>query len=939
MFPRAIGKFISLEAFDMGLSLRRKGGKFVEQIFQRIKETTQRTAFYLGKFQRHQREGADIINKNLTAAADIQFRPMPVDRSSRLFPVRAGASLIFGRARDIAGLSQASKDTAYRKRVLKNKNGLPVSGTTAEGGAWVVDYIKDMTEGRIPTDNKGQQDIILYFRRAARITGRLYERIGMMNTIRKPDGSVETRLFKRTIGGRSFPTLMTTEFYAILMRGRGQPDKLWETNVEALIEISGKERSTIEKKMDRMRDMVMENDPQSGYRTVGAEYAREFHRHATALMSPSGVRVQIMHTNPRTVLDKIYTQAATRAGFIEIMGQDGKWVKRMKTGYVKGNGNPFLFDDAIRTLSDIPLRMTFLGGKVMPESPADAIYWSGRGALAMLEVYKQFLLSGTSLIQMGEPLAFSQFGYFKLAQAMVHGIRHPKMMADILMEKNVITRPLVDLAINREQGLIDIMNKMAGGLSRLHLNRIMNEIANEGLAGVQGYLAVNAMVKRGIDNKGNKQWEPRSVDFYNLHRILDFPADITDNILRGKGTSAQIHEAMRRAANFSTGSIALMAEKSPMRNSSIYRATVPFTGFFSNRIRGFAKNSLGWKDTAVEFNRASSENWRNPSPANLKKMQQARRQFATANLQLLKFTIGNQLAGIASTFLFSFYREGIREGAAQRWRELKDDPLGFLADAFMWGTFGPVYGAMHELSWRGATSEEDSATFLRRTGRFILPLSLSLDLRDMWIGIGPYKNRTGAERAARFFELHTPFFQVIPGQWVMGMLGMQMEDPAMQQAVKAAWTWRFNEKNNAVPAHGGTSATRTKNDKAIGILLRQGFEDLVEGREADSWIKFEEASQLSDIGQGPQLLIGGFLRSKIILNSPGMTDELRLNMLAVIGQNKYDLVSQRDDMLIEAMDAANAMYGEDSENAAWEKYFENQEYRDSHPILFPDPVP
>ena len=214
--------------------------------------------------------------------------------------------------------------------------------------------------------------------------------------------------------------------------------------------------------------------------------------------------------------------------------------------------------------------------------------------------------------------------------------------------------------------------------------------------------------------------------------------------------------------------------------------------------------------------------------------------------------------------------------------------------------------------------------------RIFLPASFGADVHDAYFGHGPYKNRSGEERAMRFMNLHLPILHTFPVHWIAGLAGIHMEDPRVKAAVKRAWKWRFDPDNNAVPRHGGTPASRTEQEGEVAMHLRRALEAGL----TKSGKSFKHLDRAMAAARGA-LDPGAYFESMKILNAIGMDDSLRREMKKDIGSEKYRMVEARDRLLDMMAFKADVIYPEGARTKALRNEFDNKIYTITHPKIRP----
>lgn len=858
IIPRLISDFVSLESRSMTQNVRRHGSKGDETADFMNVVIDQQLA-YLGALQPNQvKAQARLNNPALNRAGfNMQHRGFAT--------------------------SVKSKDGT---EVFVDSTVLDVDGKPllVAGENWVVDPIVDIVQGRISPKNNAERDIAqIAARTPAMETAGLLESVGLQISVKGKSIS-----FKGTPEGKVFLAMSTQAMHDILIRGPGRKDLLWEAIEDGNMALNGITRGEARTKLLGIQSIVVESYSQTGYKHIGPELARAFPRRPSAVRGRNGRRVQIEVTNPRKYMDSVYTTSAIRAGFVQYFGQDGKAIQKLKEDYVNANGKPLVFDNAIRAMSDVPPLMFGRASISALRSPSSPEYNFLRGTAAALEVAKQGLLSSTAPIQLSEPIAFGpQAGFGPMIRGMSKAVpftASKKVVMDELVSSRAITEDVINLTIDRAHTKTSIVNNwFAGTMSRLHLNKFANELANERVAGLQGWARIGEIAARG------KRGEPvRERDILYLHGLLEYPVEVAQRLASGRGTVEEYRAAVRRAVRQSVGSTAIRSQKSPLQNTRAYGFMIPFTRFFSNRIRTF---DLLYQ-SAVESGKVMHDN---PTPRNWKV-------FLLSTHNLSKFMVFATFAGTVAAYIQALLREG-PDGVEQKNRELENKPTQFFRDNFAWGTFGPVYGAFYQGLFEGTDSEESSEIIFKKMGRMMFPASETIDLYDALFSKGQFRNMNGGERLSQFIKMHLPIMQTLPGQHVSNLLGMQLGDPKTEAATKAYWRWRFNASNNSVPSHGGTPASRTAEDRQSGIHLRRAFKAFDSGRDPIPHMlrAFESVDAAIDMKS--------IILNKTLLDKPGLNDEKRREMERVIGSERMQILRERDFMYRLFAEQADSIFG------------------------------
>lgn len=878
-----LGKLLSLEARSMIQNVRLYGGKFSNGIADMMNTMVDQQLAYSGGFQTDQVKAQKTLNRiafspGNTAMSDVQSRPL-------------------------------SKKGVVYETSAKDGSPLPVAGEVWSKGKW-----HDLIEGFLEPANKSEAEIVdVAGRQPALKTGHVFEGVGLR--IKVGNGSI---LFKTAEGGKKALAISNYQFHDILLRGPdardflGRPDGLWHAYETAAMELNpGKitSRALARGVMESLQKNVARNYPGSGYRHVGAELAREFPRRPTHLKANNGRIVPVEVTHPRKYMDSVYMTSAMRAGFVQFFGQDGKEVQKLRDLYVgddnygpRGSGRGDVFDNAVRTLSDVPPLWRGHASFSAMSSPGSWTYNQFRGVAAGLEIVKQGLLSKTAIIQPSEILAFMpQSGLKETIKAMRDLARHP-LGKDIIMDELVrmrgITKNVLDMTIDKSRAKTSFANLVAGVMNRAFGNKFANEIFNEGIAGRAAYFKIMDIAKRGKDKE-----PPTNSDIHYL-RLLEYPVETAKRLASGGGSNAEYEAAIRRAVRFAVGSTAIRPQRSPLQNTRAYLFMIPFTRFFSNRMRTF---DLLFKVSAEDTERAI----KNPSKENLKKAGRSHYELSTA-------FVGATAAGVVAGYLASLMREGV-SGIGQKTRELRENPVDFLLDMFRWGTFGPVYGAFWDGLFEGSGTEGSAEGIFIKIGRATLPTSEAIDLVDAQMGWGQFRNMSWLERQQKYLRDHLPIMGTAPFMNSMRLLGMQGRDPKTDFAVREFWTWMYNPDNESVPASGGSPRFRTGEAKQKAIHLRRATEALDAGRDPFPHLvkAFEAAGGAIDMKSA--------LLSQTLLDRPELNDEKRRAMARVLGPDKMRIIWERDLMYRFLAEQADVMFGVGKEIKALQREMENIE--------------
>jgi len=837
---KAVDTFITFEARSMTELLRRSGGVDSQRIADEINIIIDAQQAIRGGFQKDQ-VAAQIELRSLTAAVagwNLQQRP---------YAVGTQGTHVLG------------------------TNGQPL---IVAGEHWVVDSFADMAEGLIKPAEGIEARVV---KRAAwdmhLITGRMFEQIGLKITL----GSGLEVPFKRAVGGRTFLKMPRQELYDVLSRGRGQKDKIWERLEQANVELNGITLDEAQRHMDDVWKIVTQNDQQVGYRHVGPELARRFDRFPTGIQAANGKHIQILHTEPMQYMNSGYNSSAVRAGYIAFLGQDGVKTQALRKRYTHPNngGRGATFDAVIRTLSDVPPMLSAqLPVNIIP-SPSHILYSGTRLFNSFLELQKQMLLSSTALIQVSENLGFIPlFGgeaFVRALQVASGSAETRKIVMDELVDMGIITKNVLSFMVDRSHPYSSSMRTLAGVLSRAHGNQFANELINELPAGLLAHSRMALMIERGRRGEG-----PTESDMHYLRDLLEYPEAAARRLATGQASSGEFFAMARRGARLAVGSTATTPQKSLLRNSRWWGVMFPFTQFFSINIRTFAKLIEG-------VNEARKHDQTNRS-------QQSGERLWTSLFKLGSFSKGKIAAGLVANYIFELIRQGPVDAFTQLQRDFEDDPVDMIWNSFIAGLFGPVYGVLYHSLLSVFDSDVSSDEMTLDLTRSVYPLHVVGDIIDAIKGTGPFKNRSGAERATRYFTKNLPVLNTVPVTSLAQVLGINIQDPKTREAVKSFWKWMYDPDNESVPGGGGSPGSRTDEDKEAGIHLRRSYDAQAKGENPmPHLLRAWNVANIVDLSAA--------MKSRKLLGHSKLNDVKRAAMEQDIGFDKMQLLIDRDNQL------------------------------------------
>ncbi len=763
------------------------------------------------------------------------------------------------------------------------------SQTRQKGQIWTISDMEKKLQGVKPPANKGEAEIIRVLREGNLATGELAEQVGLEITL--SDGSKAK--FKKAPDGKVMLMFPTPQAHDIILYGAGMKNKLYEAYVESYYQANkhlfpdkvdpktGKivlGRTTVRTIIDKVRESIAANDPRAGFRQIGPELERSFDVHPEGMYSPNnGKYIPLRVTHPRQYLDTLYNSTGLRLGFIQVFGQDGTAIRRLRWAYHKAQGNLGAFDVAVRTMSDIP---PFLVKEMplMSKMPSpDSVYYNVKTiAEGSLSVLKQVMLSSTAPLQLTEPVGSgAMYRYRNLVKAIWElrpFSRSRKAALAEMVRMGTITKDQIDWTLDRQNKAKSMFRLASAVMSRAHANKFANEGANEQLLARQAHFRILDAIRNGQEGKGPK------IDDVRFFQTLDFSRADAIMLATGKPRKGMTKEqlsdmydaARQRASRQATGSTALMSETSPLRNTRFYNFMVPFTMYFSNRWRNFDIHA-----------RLIGEAVKAKDP----------KRIANSTYAMGKFLGGVEAAGIIAVYLWAYLRDGPL-GVKQKFHDMMDDPVDFLWESLVYGSFGPVYGALTQFGGQVLTGES-SENIARSVARLAFPIGVSMDIWDAWQGTGKFKDREPGERFWELMKTWTPLSRTyMPAGVAMSLAGIQVDDPEMSAAVKAYWRWRFEPENECRPSSGGSLGDMTEEHKRYRILLRRAVEDQLNGR--NPYPNLIEAF-LADPGD-----IAAAIRGKKLLESGVMDDDKRRRIKESIGEESYKILEQHD-LLLEIM--------------------------------------
>lgn len=817
LIPKGLNAAIQRESRDMIDWVGRSGGEFGKKLSFGMRKTVDNIGKWQGRFQVEQTNSQKAINRHLPSAWTIQDVPVNTKHPS-----------------------------------------------------WTANSVMfDSVFGRIEPRNSGEGVIVNLIRKAVMTTGRAAQKSGFKV---RDKSSGRLRPFVPARDGKTLPFISTRQMHDFLVLGPGNPgyDLMIRAYAEANAHIINKTTGKNYTHSDvanifntRIRKAALQPDGRAGYKEIGLEIERFFDVRPTHLFFKTPVRTKLIPlavTEPRALLDAIYNNTATRLGFTETFGQDGKKISKLRGAYNLAGGATDVFDATIRTMQGLPMDPNPTGLLIRTISPTSPFYRTGEFFDAMIQLAKQPLLSTTPIIQPTELAGFpAVIGYRNLMKGLSKVVGSKEGRDAILAEMlhyRAYTKDITSFSINRGNLGVDFIRKFASTINIATLNKVANEKTNEFPAAIQGTVWVDGMVKRG------RRGEPPTERDMNALRALNYSEADVVRLASGKGSKEENGAITRRWTKFAVDLISAGAQRSPLRNKKWYRTMVAFTRFFSNRINQFSL--LGRE--VMEATKS-----RNP------------KRMRVAAYQLGKFAVGIEAAGIFATVFSTYMRQGTF-GVQQLYHEAQDEKGEFLLESFVSGTFGPVFGTFARTT-KAAFEGQPSDEILQQIKRLIFPLGLTLDILDAAAGEGQYKDRSGIEILQRFFELHTPIMRSVHKEGLVMLLGGATKDLKLRTAISGYWKWRFDKENNVVPS-GTKRGSIKQSEIQFNLNFRRAMDAIKIGQDPTEHIIKAFNADPRDISSA--------IRARKLLDTPDLTQPDLAKLKKRIGPKSYNMLVTYD---------------------------------------------
>lgn len=732
--------------------------------------------------------------------------------------------------------------------VLSAASGRTISSQKASIELQRVDRVEGKNYGfaRLPEAVEGRSSVS---KNAHKIVDSLNTLIDKTGQVYRDNGHLqydfntgEWAPFNYIPGGKVYPRLMHPNMIGIISKGQGP---IFNTLVDAIADANQIDAAGVRNILLKMReDYRGDSKDPTAFHRINSEFTRQIPRMPTHLWVNNDV-VELIETHPFIYARRLAANAASRTGFISQFGQATERdniIATLKQRIDDANGNTKAFLDMTRALNGLPVEPPII-------EAGSAIGKVVRAYRGVERMAKAGLLSSSVFLQppelIGNIQAFNGTG--DLLRAVWRLSRHPRATVALLQHIGAITHDIANLAYNPNRPFESISRGFSEALSRGTLRKFAEEF--------QETLAATAALEKAERLQRGKHG---SQDIIDLMAMMNIGVEDARRIANGQGTEAEYLAIVRRAPAFLTAGAIRAAELTRMSHSRPYRAAIAFELYAQMKVRSM-----------VSLSDAYGKAFQSRDP----------RLFTAANLKMARYIAGTSAAGAMQYFLMSFVTGGL-SGLEIAWEEMKDEPLEFFAESFVYAMFAGPYGSIIRVMTGGEGNGYEKAI------RATMPGFLIDETVSAINGTGSYQNMEWQARAGRWFERLLPVNKAVAT--TMALFGYGEDSHKMDTAIRAFRRWQFEEKRPGNTEPGDVEEER----KRFKTAMRSAYRALRRFDDPSKYI--EEAIQVEGIESNLRAAASS-LRSRKLLS--GLSPEELESVRDRIGDNAFEQVTLHDALL------------------------------------------
>jgi hypothetical protein len=630
-----------------------------------------------------------------------------------------------------SGSGKAAKDLA--RFIDVDVKGQPV----------IMSRLHAAIEGLIPVKGK-ELELVEKHRDLIEKRGRIFEE----NEIMQEGKDGEVRPFK-VMGRNIAPRIMSGEFYRILDTGTGSTE--FNTLVNEFAKATGHSPENIKKYFAELRDNMSGDQSGSPTRTTQAEHSRQWKQipHAIKL---NGELIPLVEYRPYEYARRLADTGESRIGVATVFGQElanTSIVNKIKKQIDAEGGSTKEFHEMIRALSGAPVETTYMdvgftGSKAM------------RGIKGVYNIIKQTSLSASLIPNIPEILG--NVRRFAGAPSMLKSIfkltKNPIAVNDALETLGAITIDIGNFSVDPNRPISSRVRAINEAQRRGFLYKYINEF-QEKLSAV----VASDKVERFQKGKGTG----KDVIFL---REMGFSRADAELMVSGKAPKELYDSVIRRAPAHLTGGAARTGEQSRLERNKIFRVVSAFETYAQMKVRSLSR--------VVKTNHKVIEEAVNER--DYKKLVDSSRAVASE-------LMGSAVSGMATQFLLA-YMYGGEDNVEIKWNEVKENPLEFAIESWMYTSFAGLYGSILQSTAEGK---------LENPLDIFYPWVVFTEATNALMGKGKYTYDEGFDRLWKFNQRFFPANRVIKQFSVAAGFGNK-EAQKDDNAIKAYYRWKIKNK-------------------------------------------------------------------------------------------------------------------------------------------------
>ena len=637
--------------------------------------------------------------------------------------------------------------------------------TRPSGKNYGVARLVDAVEGRLATLSPAEKQIVQAIQRLTQATGKMLN----ANGVQQQDAAGNWKVFTPTPGGKAFLRHPTPEGFGIVMRGPASPG--WREMVEAISDLNHIPQAAVGKSLKDVREGMLGEGPDGSFRRVNAEFTRQWKQVPTHLYI-NGDEVPVLQTFPFLYAKGIAESTAARVGFVKHFGQDtapNGPVAQLRKQFLIENGNTKPLIDMTRALNNAPIETPIL-------PPGSNVAKMARAIGIVTSLLKSGMLSLNALQHIGEPLGNVQAfgGAGDLLRAVARVSTHPQATLAALQSMGGSSNDVANLAFQPGRTMQSIARVMQEVSSRAFMYRYIHDFK----ARLGGAVAMEK-VERMQAGKGN------AADVYDLMK-LGWELPDARRLARGNGTPAEYARVVRQAPAALLGANESPAQHSRLNHSRIAHAALAFQQWFESKARSFVKEAEAYVKAM-----------KSKDP----------RLMVAANVRFARSILGTAASHMTAYALITLATGGVL-GLKIAFNEAKEHPLKFLAESWLYQTFGGPFGAALHVA-AGNTSLPDT----------IFPFAVGHEFAKYAAGTGPYRDKHGLDALAPLVSRFLPIDKAALN--FAATLGFNRDAQHLDVAKRAYWRWRFAE----YPPEQSQSETTADSSK-FKLAMKGAYADI-----------------------------------------------------------------------------------------------------------------